>query len=44
VVVLMMIIPSLGIMFPSLYCEFAIVFAIMAYIVAHLYNKHSIGK
>src|SRR3989338_7391434 len=39
VIILMSIIPALGIMFPSIYCEFAVLFAIAAIIAAYLDSK-----
>ncbi|HLC87307.1 MAG TPA: hypothetical protein VJH65_03480 [Candidatus Nanoarchaeia archaeon] len=39
VIILMSIIPALGIMFPSIYCEFAVLFAIAAVIAAYLDSK-----
>src|SRR3989344_2355883 len=36
---LIAIIPALGIMFPSIYCEFAVLFAIAAVIAAYLDSK-----
>jgi hypothetical protein len=43
-VILLMIFPSLGILFPSMYCEFAVLFSIIAIIVAVLDKKESRAK